>query len=71
VFGLKSFRQEDYAEFESQLSSAMCSKVARKKIVDRAKALVIEKLKNRMQGHYALYVNQIAQFTGAVRSNNG
>ena len=65
-FGMTSFRCEEYAGYEAQLSSTMCSTIVRYKIINRAKALVIQELKSKMPGHYNLYINQISQFTGGV-----
>lgn len=65
-FALSSFKQEEYVDFEAQLSSAMCSPSVRCKIINRAKALVIQELKSKMPGHFNLYVNQIIKFTGGV-----
>jgi len=66
AFGMPSFRHEEYAGYEAQLSSTMCSPAVRYKIINRTKALVIEELKSKMPGHYRLYVNQILQFTGGI-----
>lgn len=64
AFGLPDFKQHQYVSYEAQLSSVMCSPGVKSKILHRAKALVIEELRGKMPGHYALYVNQILQFLG-------
>ena len=65
AFGLPDFQQKTYVDFEAQLSCTMCAPSVRSRIINRAKAIVINELKEQMPGHYSLYVNQIQQFLEA------
>lgn len=62
AFGLKDFQKSTYAEFEAQLSSTLCSPMVAHKIISRAKARAIHRLKEQMPGHHKLYLQQLLQF---------
>jgi hypothetical protein len=66
TFGLPSFSLSHYAEFEPQLSSTMCSPVTKRKIINQARAIILDRLKQKMPGHYLLYINQILTILEAI-----